>query len=70
MNQVTGQCPPGALTIDPADERQCRVWAEQLGVTTEEVRGAIAAVGSNAEDVLVHLFENSAGPLGGIDPAP
>jgi hypothetical protein len=41
--------------ISLTEEHEVRSWTKSLGVTEEELRKAVAAVGNSAEAVRVHL---------------
>jgi len=42
-------------TVDATVESECRRWAEKLGVTVAQLRAAVNAVGTKAEDVERYL---------------
>lgn len=44
--------------INLSEDYEVRDWAESLGVTEEELRKAVAAVGDQADKVREHLRKN------------
>ncbi|MEO6626737.1 MAG: DUF3606 domain-containing protein [Burkholderiaceae bacterium] len=42
-------------TINVNEDYEARDWAKKLGVTEEELRKAVAAVGTSAKAVRAHL---------------
>lgn len=51
MNEPTSSQPPRAERIDVADEHALLRWATALGVSTDELRAAVNAVGDDADEV-------------------
>lgn len=43
------------IRINVNEEHELRYWTEELGVTREELKRAVKAVGVMAEDVRKHL---------------
>ena len=50
------------LAVETSEEREFRVWAEQLGITPDALRHAVSQVGNSAEAVrhFVHRCSQSA----------
>jgi hypothetical protein len=53
QSQSSGSTTP--QHIDADDDEQARRWAERFGVTTEELKDAVRAVGDEAEEVEDYL---------------
>ena len=53
------------------EERECRYWSEELDVSPEALKEAVAAVGPGVEDVERHRhrLEKSTAPMGARDTA-
>jgi hypothetical protein len=47
--------PPSGERIDIDDEAQLHEWAERFDATPEQIREAVAAVGSHPDEVEMHL---------------
>ncbi len=43
--------------IDVNEERECRYWAERLGVYPGELRAAVGAVGNDLDDLWRYIDE-------------
>jgi len=41
--------------IDVSEEYELRYWSNRFGVSAEQVKAAVKAVGTNAQDVQMHL---------------
>ena len=50
--------PPEGSRIDPADSSAVRYWAEQFGVTEQEIREAVQAAGADVGKVRERLARN------------
>jgi len=56
--------------IDVSQEYELRDWSKKLGVTREQLKDAVQAVGTRAEDVERHLKGGHPGATGRVDLSP
>ena len=58
------EVPRETAEFDIDDARDCRYWSNTLGVSAEEFKAAVCAVGPRIEDVKRHLDDRSAAGIG------
>jgi len=53
---------PGGTWIDVNNDSELRDWADRFGVTPDDVRDAVKAVGEVADDVQEYLHSHHSNP--------
>lgn len=55
MDDPKNRGPQDRTRINLSQEHEVRYWSEELGVSEEKLRDAVAAAGSSVEKVRAHL---------------
>ena len=64
MRHEQARQPGAASEIDVNDESQCIYWTHELGVTTGELKAAVANAGPRVEEVRRYIQERTLPPFG------